>query len=315
MINKTQGRGGSTCSHLPILFTGILFATNLFADNAVFNGSFDMVPWDSGWTKSVYFNTHNEKWISFSKTITSDSGMSPPNSCIIGASAGINPPPSDSSSSIFLQKEIFQYFPPVSNCIFKVWIYGNLSAFNGTAGDSIQLFINGKWTSVWKFNSGQALSYLTWTEFCDTIESVVSGVKFKAWSMAYSEVDVLPAGVNNYFFLDDFSITQIGIEERQFPVNSGQWSVNIIKDKIYLSVPNSSSPNNYYPNTLITIYDLTGRPKETVYFGTLTKGNYTFTPNIHKSGIYFVRLTAVCHSERSEESNIITETKKLILVK
>ncbi|MFA5033014.1 MAG: T9SS type A sorting domain-containing protein, partial [bacterium] len=73
------------------------------------------------------------------------------------------------------------------------------------------------------------------------------------------------------------------------------------------------------PSTLITIYDLTGRLKETVYSGTLTKGNYTFTPNIHKSGIYFVRLSTICHSdtERSEgeESNIITETKKLILVK
>ncbi|MFA5033015.1 MAG: hypothetical protein WC614_08350 [bacterium] len=90
--------------------------------------------------------------------------------------------------------------------------------------------------------------------------------------------------------------------------------LKIVKDKISLSLP-----NNYYPNTLLTIYDLTGRPKETLYSGTLSKGDYTFTPNIHKSGVYFVRLTAVCHSdtERSEgeESNIITETKKLILVK
>ncbi|MDD2890140.1 MAG: T9SS type A sorting domain-containing protein [bacterium] len=89
-----------------------------------------------------------------------------------------------------------------------------------------------------------------------------------------------------------------GIEERQWSVVSGQLSV--IKDKIYLSVP-----NNYYTSTLLTIYDLSGRPKEVLYSGALTKGDYTFTPNIQKSGVYFVRLSA----------GDIKETKKLVLIK
>jgi hypothetical protein len=100
-----------------------------------------------------------------------------------------------------------------------------------------------------------------------------------------------------------------GVEEsKKLRVQSTE--LRVIKNKISLSVPNSD-----YTNILLTIYDLSGREKEVVYAGTLTKGNYTFTPNIHKSGIYFVRLTAVCHSERREESNIINVTKKLILVK
>ncbi|MDD2889850.1 MAG: T9SS type A sorting domain-containing protein [bacterium] len=86
--------------------------------------------------------------------------------------------------------------------------------------------------------------------------------------------------------------------------------LKIIKNKICLSVPNSSSPNNYYTNTLLTnvqltIYDLCGRPKEVVYSGTLTKGNYTFTPNITKSGVYFVRLTAGNYKE----------TKKITIIR
>ncbi|MFA5033732.1 MAG: family 16 glycosylhydrolase [bacterium] len=76
--------------------------------------------------------------------------------------------------------------------------------------------------------------------------------------------------------------------------------LKVIKDKIFLSVP-----NDYCPNTLITIYDLCGRPKETLYSGTLTKGNYTFTPVIKTNGIYFVKLSA--HNFK--------ETKKLVLIK
>ncbi|MDD2890598.1 MAG: T9SS type A sorting domain-containing protein, partial [bacterium] len=74
--------------------------------------------------------------------------------------------------------------------------------------------------------------------------------------------------------------------------------LKIIKDKIYLSIPNTI-------NTNIKLYDLCGRMKQVVYSGTLSKGDYTFTPNIHKSGIYFVRLT----------TGNFKETKKLIIFK
>ncbi|MDD5528641.1 MAG: T9SS type A sorting domain-containing protein [bacterium] len=77
-------------------------------------------------------------------------------------------------------------------------------------------------------------------------------------------------------------------------------SLQLLKGKICLSVP-----NDYYPNALITIYNLCGRMQSVVFSGTLSKGNYTFTPNIKKNGIYFVRL----------KTNNFTETKKLILIK
>ncbi|MFA5033731.1 MAG: YCF48-related protein [bacterium] len=119
----------------------------------------------------------------------------------------------------------------------------------------------------------------------------------------------------------------IGIEENsdfgRRSASGGNADLKIIKDKIFLSVPNNYYTNMEYPaqavtlltDIQLTIYDLCGRLKETLYSGTLTKGNYTFTPNIHKSGVYFVTLSTICHSERSEESNIIKQTQKLIILK
>ncbi|MDD5528647.1 MAG: T9SS type A sorting domain-containing protein [bacterium] len=94
-----------------------------------------------------------------------------------------------------------------------------------------------------------------------------------------------------------------GIEEKskiKSPPGRDVATLQILKGKICLSVP-----NNEYTNTLITIYDLTGRLQSTVYSGTLTKGNYIFTPNIHKSGVYFVKLT----------NDNIKLTRKLVLIK
>ncbi|MFA5033145.1 MAG: DUF3160 domain-containing protein [bacterium] len=119
---------------------------------------------------------------------------------------------------------------------------------------------------------------------------------------------------SNYWDIQDF---EPGVEEPSILDRElRNAELKILKNKIYLSVP-----NNYYgtsgtsrsgvnrlgggTNILLTIYDLTGRLQNTVYQGTLTKGNYTFTPNIRKSGIYFVRLT----------TGNCKETKKLILIK
>jgi clostripain len=95
--------------------------------------------------------------------------------------------------------------------------------------------------------------------------------------------------------------TIIGIEE---PSNLdfvlGIADFKIIKNKISLSVP-----NNDYTNIRLTLYDLCGRMKEIVYNGVLTKGNYSFTPGIHKSGVYFVRL----------KTNTVSYTQKLIITR
>ncbi|MFA5034021.1 MAG: T9SS type A sorting domain-containing protein [bacterium] len=83
-----------------------------------------------------------------------------------------------------------------------------------------------------------------------------------------------------------FLIQKEGIEEPSILDRGfGNAGLKIIKEKIYLDISKKMDAD-------IKLYDLCGRIKEVIYTGTLGKGNYTFTPNIHKNGIYFVRLTA-----------------------
>ncbi|MDD5528640.1 MAG: YCF48-related protein [bacterium] len=136
----------------------------------------------------------------------------------------------------------------------------------------------------------------TWvTEYSDTVSKICALDTIYAWALR---------GNGNILKYNPV----IGEEEERLSVVSGQLSVKIIKDKIYLSVPNNEYTNMEHPAlavTLITIYDLCGREKEVVYNGTLSKGNYTFTPNIRTNGIYFVRL----------KTNNFTETKKITIIK
>ncbi|MDD5528677.1 MAG: T9SS type A sorting domain-containing protein [bacterium] len=78
----------------------------------------------------------------------------------------------------------------------------------------------------------------------------------------------------------------------------GNADLQIRKNKIYLDVPKSI-------NAELKIYDLCGRTKEVIYNGALSKGDYVFTPNVKKNGVYFVRVT----------TNNFKETKKLVLIK
>ncbi|MDD5530654.1 MAG: clostripain-related cysteine peptidase [bacterium] len=95
--------------------------------------------------------------------------------------------------------------------------------------------------------------------------------------------------------------TIIGVEEQSIlvpPRLRRIASLQLLKGKICLSVPKVTEAN-------IKIYDLCGRMKEVVYTGILDKGDYSFTPGIHKSGVYFVRL----------ETNSGSYSQKLIIAR
>jgi uncharacterized delta-60 repeat protein len=89
----------------------------------------------------------------------------------------------------------------------------------------------------------------------------------------------------------------VGIEENSNIKNQIS-KLEIIKDKIYLSVPNTMGAD-------VKLYNLCGRLKQVVYSGTLSKGNYTFTPDVKVNGIYFVKFV----------TDNYKETKKLVLIK
>ncbi|MDD5528713.1 MAG: papain-like cysteine protease family protein [bacterium] len=77
-----------------------------------------------------------------------------------------------------------------------------------------------------------------------------------------------------------------------------------------------------YPAVAVSlaIYDLSGRCVKTLLDGEQKAGNYNVPLNAKdlKTGIYFVRLTTICHSDpdlSGEESNTINVTKKITIIK
>jgi hypothetical protein len=93
---------------------------------------------------------------------------------------------------------------------------------------------------------------------------------------------------------------ETGIEEQQLPVVSGQLSVKAFPDPfvkstiISYTVPlNSSSSNNYYTNTLLTLYDLSGSCVKTLLNEQKPAGSYNInlSANKLKAGIYFLTLS------------------------
>ncbi|MDD5528710.1 MAG: PQQ-binding-like beta-propeller repeat protein [bacterium] len=106
---------------------------------------------------------------------------------------------------------------------------------------------------------------------------------------------------NKVYALDDIGNAKncgcMGTEEK-LNIKNQKSKLKIIKGKIYLDVPNTINAN-------IKLYDLSGRVREVIHTGVLDKGNYTFTPNFNKNGIYFVKVTVGNYQE----------TKKLILIK
>ncbi|MDD5528684.1 MAG: T9SS type A sorting domain-containing protein [bacterium] len=208
--------------------------------------------------------------------------------------------PSCQFSSITMSQTI----KPVISCTCKIQYQYSCDAPAMSVNKiSIILLINKKNDTVWTrgdylYGMGENLVWTQWQGIY-TDKDTITGIIFGA--------DIQSPGTSSYtdsvaFWIDDVSITGtpvVGIEEQGSLKPSLQAvDLKIIKGKIYLSAPKSI-------NAELKIYDLCGRTKEVIYSGTLSKGDYTFTPNIKKSGVYFVKLSA----------GNIKETKKLILMK
>ncbi|MDD5530996.1 MAG: PQQ-binding-like beta-propeller repeat protein [bacterium] len=86
--------------------------------------------------------------------------------------------------------------------------------------------------------------------------------------------------------------------EEKLNIKNQNAKLKIVKEKIYLSVPNTMEVD-------IKLYDVCGRLKQIFYIGILSKGNYIFDSSIKKIGIYFVVL----------RTGNITRTAKIIKLK
>ncbi|MFA5032216.1 MAG: T9SS type A sorting domain-containing protein [bacterium] len=303
------------------IFVILFVPLSVFADNLIFNGGFDMTPWDSGWTKNVTISTKRPQWITYiDSTIRAGTGKSYPNCCSLNTACTARYDGSNEVdtcwSIVKVRKEIFQTFTPVSNCIFKAWLSGWLllsghGMFTCSCGDTVQLCINGVWKRVWEIKGdGNYYSY-GWTEFCDTIKNPVSGVKFISYGdgSALVENKFNIGGSNNFFYIDDVSIEILRVEESTplsgHSIPTLQISQNpFSKSTVITYFVGEVSQPRYVS---LAIYDLTGRCVKTLFNELKPAGSYSTTLNANelKTGVYFVRLT----------TGTTKLTKKLILMK
>jgi hypothetical protein len=274
------------------IFIGLMLVLplSIFADEMITNGGFTSGM--TGWTPHIGNSVCS---VSFS----SSECCSTPGSCKLDAYA-YRP-----SLGYYGSAGITQTIKPTVSCKCKVMLRYTKDITSATDGDGalVYFLVNGKYSLLWideRWHFEWQEPESVWVKLSQTYSATdtITGIWF------YARVSSFSSAESNQLTLwvDDVSIIGtpvVGIEEQQLPVVPPQADqLSVIKDNICLSVSRMMDAD-------VKIYDLCGREKEVVYSGTLSKGDYTFTPNIHKNGVYFVRLTA----------GTFKETKKLTIIK
>ncbi|MDD5530575.1 MAG: T9SS type A sorting domain-containing protein [bacterium] len=131
------------------------------------------------------------------------------------------------------------------------------------------------------------------------------------------------AGRTGSFGVDTFDVylirlgKEVGIEENRFVETDYNLSLSqnpFSKSTVINYVVGEVSQPRYVS---LNLYDIAGKCVKTLINESKPAGTYTTTLNANelKTGIYFLTLSTICHSERSEESNGIRVTKKLTVLK
>jgi hypothetical protein len=168
---------------------------------------------------------------------------------------------------------------------------------------SITLCINGSWVTVWSAAGVFFMGPNVYTPalICTTLTSGnITGAKVtciaNAWSITYHSGG--DANASNSFGINAMDIEHIGVEETSnldFGFGNGELKAfpNPFTSNTVISYSGNKSPNNYYTNTLLTIYDISGKLVKTF---PLFSGQSSFAwdgkDNNGKeteAGIYFVK--------------------------
>ncbi|MCK4307933.1 T9SS type A sorting domain-containing protein [candidate division WOR-3 bacterium] len=196
-----------------LIFTGlVVFTGSLSAGNFVFNPSFDMTPWDTGWTiDTTIYNSHVEA--------DSSKCYSGHRSCNIVA---------EKTVSISEAGAIFQKVPKVINCTCRVYYQYFINAksippyyvSSAIAAVRIYVKINGRWECEWtrkviadSIGEDTTDEISTWTKWEKVYDSkdTVSCIKF------HSTIPLWGYSFYAYasFWIDDIYISgeEIGVEE------------------------------------------------------------------------------------------------------
>ncbi|MCK4307543.1 T9SS type A sorting domain-containing protein [candidate division WOR-3 bacterium] len=285
------------------------------SDNLIFNPSFDMTPWDTGWTWDT-LRTRGATDGSASSSVSVkeiDSDISPPNRCHLRTSSRASGGSGDASGgNTSGEANVYQIFKEIKNpttCKVHVRYWMLCYGYRPRGGNygicNIQLCINGEWQRIWETTVSSSDTSASGTTLVDNfVDGTVSGIKFYCSSGA--SAGYLSEGYSCVSFsVDDVYVGETGIEEDS--------RLQIADSKVEIS------PNPFIHSTTIKyhlptkskvsleIYDITGRTVKTLVNEEKEAGSYniSFDARGLSAGIYFVKLVV----------DGVKKTKKLTILR
>ncbi|MDD2890149.1 MAG: T9SS type A sorting domain-containing protein [bacterium] len=254
-----------------LLTSLVLFSPlSVFADNLVFNGGFDMTPWDTGWTKTDELHGDAGAYAKFSSTLY----YSIPQSCSLYAYAYYHPSQPARASSI-----IYQKIQPSVSCTCKVSLYRFCNG-GWAAGMFIHANINNENTSLAAEACVENDTAWIKKEFIFNETDTLSEISFEATS------DPSTAGspVEMILLIDDVYISgkEIGVEEKSNIKNQISKIEAFPNPFIQQTVIRYSGIVGLGSKTNIQVYDVAGKLVEETKDNIIGKDLNT--------GIYFAKL-------------------------
>ncbi len=294
------------------LLSFILLCIPLYAwgDNLIFNPSFDMTPWDTGWT--IDTSSSSTEGAGASVDASSDTLCnSSPRSCKLFACAGVGYH-LDYPRSASARACIYQEITPVTNCECRVY-FKNGSDYGGISGNTaicyarIFVKVNNRWVEETSTFYPSTPIWTKWKKIYGTSETV-SGIKFCVLTQASSD-GIRDESAYVWFWVDDVYIgEQQAIEEENSKSKNQK-----------LKLETEISPNPFIQSTTIKyhlptkskvsleIYDITGRTVKTLVNEEKEAGSYniSFSAKELSAGIYFAKLVV----------DDVKKTKKLTILR
>ncbi|MDD5530642.1 MAG: T9SS type A sorting domain-containing protein [bacterium] len=264
-----------------VLFMTLVAPLSVFADNLIFNGGFDMTPWDTGWVASE--SGTGEIQADTSKDTSS------PNACLVLAWG--------MSGSGGYGTLVQTIYPPAINCTCRAFFKYSIGvSMGGNAGVQLKINKNNNWETEWSDeaalgeNIDSTKNWIVW-EKVYTVNDTIRGIHFYSGSVTYSPSNSAGA----YFWLDNVYISgeKIGIEEKsniKNPSTTLRASPNPFVQSTVISCQSSRNVGSASGGFSLAIYDIAGKLiKETKGNVITAKAGCSIGKDL-KTGIYFVKM-------------------------
>ena len=258
------------------MILSVLFTISLLcADNLIVNPGFDEDPWYTGWAIEGDSGAGSIGYMADTTEF-----LSPPQCGLIWASVGWSPPP---------YIKLYQEIPQVKNCTCSVYFQNLFESYGmGSNNSTIELKINGQWTSMW---SCTYFSNPYWTHFYAVLDStqVVSGIRFTI----DADCGVHGGGAYGRFRIDNVYISGEIVEVKE---NSGQIprvsriAPNPFRDKLFIDVNYPVKVSHWFAKIfdpagrLINVLNVVPPTQQTSWDGTDFNGNKV------PCGLYIIQL-------------------------